>query len=368
MPPLLPLIHRGLRLSESEVGLLTGLPTLLFATMSVAGSLLIARVGARRAMLAGLVAVAVAGALRGAGPSVPILFAATVVMGVGVAVIQPGFPSLVKDWFPDRIALATSAYANGMLVGETLPPLLAVGVILPLLGGSWELALAVWSAPVLVAAALFLVAVRHRPEAAGEAAARWWPDWRSAQTWQLGLILGAASAVYWVMNALIPDYLDHSGRAALVPAALGALNATQLLASLIVALRPGLVGHRAPFPVTAIAMASGVAGFLLLPGVLAVIAAGLVGLVSAVVFILALSLPPHLAEPNDVHRLSAAMFTIMYSCSFLGTVLGGLAWDATGAPISAFGPALVATAIMFVMAMRLRLPAGGPLVSTGGAP
>ena len=43
VPPMLPLIHDDLHLSETQVGILTGLPSLLFALAAVPGSMLIAR-------------------------------------------------------------------------------------------------------------------------------------------------------------------------------------------------------------------------------------------------------------------------------------------------------------------------------------
>ena len=39
-------------------------------------------------------------------------------MGLGVAVSQPAFPSLVREWFPTRIAIAIAVYSNGVLIGE----------------------------------------------------------------------------------------------------------------------------------------------------------------------------------------------------------------------------------------------------------
>src|SRR5579872_7177010 len=48
IPPLLPTIHRDLHLDEKTVGVLTALPVLLLATGAVFGSLLVARLGARR--------------------------------------------------------------------------------------------------------------------------------------------------------------------------------------------------------------------------------------------------------------------------------------------------------------------------------
>jgi MFS transporter, CP family, cyanate transporter len=67
VPPVLPLIHREFALSERTIGALSGLPILLFGFAAIPGSLLIARLGARRAVIAGLLVVAVASAARGAG-------------------------------------------------------------------------------------------------------------------------------------------------------------------------------------------------------------------------------------------------------------------------------------------------------------
>src|SRR5205814_2144718 len=146
VPPVIPALHRDLRLSEAGIGALNGLPVLLMAAAAVPGSLLIARVGARRALLTGLVLVGAAGALRGAGPEA-----------------EP----------------------------DDAPP------------------------------------------------ARWWPDWRSWRTWQAGLLLGCISMLYWGSNAFLPDFLNATGRKALVTPALAVFNAAQLPVSILIALAPG---------------------------------------------------------------------------------------------------------------------------------
>ena len=160
VPPLVPLIHRELHLDEKSVGALVSGPVLLLAIAAVPGSLLIAKLGIRGALIAGLGSVAVFGALRGYGPSLPVLFSATFLMGVGVAVTQPALPSLVREWFPRRIAIATAVYSNGILIGETLPTALTTPVgALPLAHGDWRWALASWSVIVLLSAiAIGLVA------------------------------------------------------------------------------------------------------------------------------------------------------------------------------------------------------------------
>src|SRR6195256_4639650 len=68
VPPVVPLIHDDLHLSETEVGLLIGLPLGLFALAAVPGSLLVARIGMRRTTLIGLALTALASAGRGGGP------------------------------------------------------------------------------------------------------------------------------------------------------------------------------------------------------------------------------------------------------------------------------------------------------------
>src|SRR5262249_52898259 len=113
VPPLIRAIHDELGLSETQVGILSGLPPILFMLAAVPGSLLIARLGARATLIAGLIVTALGCALRGATPDFVLLCAATVVTAFGVSVMQPALPPLVRAWLPDRIGFGTAVYANG---------------------------------------------------------------------------------------------------------------------------------------------------------------------------------------------------------------------------------------------------------------
>jgi len=103
VPPLIPAIHDEFHMTETEVGVLAGLPVVLFACAAVPGSMLIARFGALSTVVIGLATTALGSALRGAAPDVWLLYAATIVTGFGVAVMQPSLPPLVRAWLPDRI-------------------------------------------------------------------------------------------------------------------------------------------------------------------------------------------------------------------------------------------------------------------------
>jgi hypothetical protein len=55
VPPVIPMIHDSLALSQAQVGALASLPVLLVSFAAVPGSILIARFGAFRVLLAGTV-------------------------------------------------------------------------------------------------------------------------------------------------------------------------------------------------------------------------------------------------------------------------------------------------------------------------
>jgi len=131
VPPVIPLIRLDLEISETQVGILTGLPPVLFACTAVLGSLLIARFGALMTLLAGLFITAAGSALRGAAPEILTLYAATIVTGFGVAIMHPSLPPLVRAWLPRRIGFGTAVFTNGLLVGEILPVALTIPVLLP---------------------------------------------------------------------------------------------------------------------------------------------------------------------------------------------------------------------------------------------
>ena len=343
VPPLIPLIHRDLHLDEKAIGALVALPILMLALASVPGSLLIARLGVRGALVLGLGFVAVFSALRGVD-STP-------------TVCQPAFPTLVREWFPTKIALATATFSNGMLIGETLPVTLTTPVgVLPLAHGDWRWAVALWSILVIATAVAIGIAAPGRArKLAGPA--RWWPNWLEGQALRIGLVIGMASAVYWGANAYIPDYLDQTGRHDLISPTLTALNAAQLLTAPAVALWDRLLTGRIGFLGSATMMVIAQTGIMLTPGPWVVAWAFVLGFSTALSFIVTLTLPPKLAAAGDVHRMSAAVFTIQYGTAFVVPLIAGAIWDASGLAIFAFIPGVIAAVVMGWLALSLRIPA-----------
>ena len=127
VPPVIPLIHDQLMMSATQVGILTGLPSLLLAVAAVPGSLIVAKLGVRWALVVGLLATAIGGALRGLFPDIGWLYAMTIASAAGVAVMQVTMPSAAKAWSAARssrpvgAAGAMKTPSNGTMSARPAP-------------------------------------------------------------------------------------------------------------------------------------------------------------------------------------------------------------------------------------------------------
>jgi CP family cyanate transporter-like MFS transporter len=354
LPPVVPLLHADLHLSETGIGWLSSLGPLLFAIVAVPGALLIARFGVVPALLLGLLLNAAGSAARGALPDTVFLFGATIVMTAGISIMQPALPPLVRAWFPQRIGFATAVYTNGLLIGEILAAALTIPLVLPLVDHSWRMNFVVWSVPVLATALLVAVCA---PRLSGVKAnvpiggRRWWPDWRHPLIWRLGAILGSVNAMYFVTNAFLPDYVTAAGRPDLISPALTALNLSQLPASFLML---GVAGRlvKRPWAYAASGAASllSLVGLMTMNGAWIVFWSGVLGFANAITLILALALPSVLSAPDDVHRTSAGMFTISYGLAMVLSVVSGWLWDLTRVPLAGFAPLALCGLVIVVFA------------------
>jgi MFS transporter, CP family, cyanate transporter len=343
MPPVIPLIHRELDMSETQVGLLIGLPLALFAIAAIPGSLLIARVGTRAAAVIGMIIAALAGAARSAAVDVWTLYAAAIATGFGVAIMQPGMPTLVREWLPSRIALGTIAYTSGMLMGTLFATGLTIPLVLPLVGGSWRLDLLVWAVPALLIAPVFLMLSPTTDDASrigNKIGALWWPNFKDPLVWLLGLTFGSNNSPFFGTNAFLGDYLASQGKADLLGAALGWLNGAQIVAPIVLLFMANRLQGRAwPFLLFGPVLLAAFLGLIFShSAVVILVCAALVGFTTAITLTATLALPPLLSSPGDLARTSAGMFTVSYATAIIFPTISGALWDATGRPWTAFVP------------------------------
>ena len=371
VPPVVPLLHADLHLTETDIGWLSSLPPMLFAIAAVPGAMLITRFGVVPALVVGLLLNVAGSAARAALPNATALYASTIVMAAGVSIMQPSLPPLVRTWFPQRIGFATAIYTNGLLIGETLAVALTIPLVLPLVSNSWRLSFVIWSIPVLLTALLVIVCAPRLGGPTNAAIAvnrRWWPDWRRPLIWRLGFILGSVNAMYFVTNAFLPDYMVATGRPDLISLALTALNLSQIPASfLMLGLAGRLVRRPSAYRITGGLAILSLIGMMTMQGAWIVFWAGFFGLChrghaytrarTAVRAGRARRRASHFGG-HVHHQLQVAMVL---------SVVGGWLWDFTRSPVAGLAPVALCGLVIFALASTVRQAdhsAGDHLVNT----
>jgi len=354
VPPAIPALREEFHLTGTEIGALSGAPIVIFAAASLAGSRLVARIGVIAAATAGLLLTALGSATRSLAFDTTSLFAATVVMGVGVAVAQPAMPVLVGRWLPKRLVLGTGVYTNGLLVGEILP--VALPLLLPALADNWRVTFALWAAPIVVIAVLTFVLAPHDGAATvRQISGRWWPDWSAWDVWRLGLIFGGVGPLYFGTNAFLPGHLSEAGRADLISPALTALNLGPLPDSFLLIAFARYIERRAwPFVLSSLVGLAGIGAIIATASALTVVSAAVVGFAAGAAFALGLTLPPLLSKPEEVARVAAAMFTISYASTVVVSLICGVLWDVTATARAAFLPIIIAALLPIVLIPTIR--------------
>jgi CP family cyanate transporter-like MFS transporter len=366
MPPVIPQVHDELHMSETQVGLLIGLPLALFAIAAVPGSLLIARIGSSLAVILGMVIAALAGGARAAAVDVATLYAASIVTGFGVAIIQPAMPTLVREWLPRHVAFGTIAYTSGMLMGAMFATVFTIPVVLPLVGGSWRRDLVAWAVPALLIAPVFFVLIPKDPlpslprmrgrEGRGcvtnaAIGGLWWPDWKNPVVWLLGLAFGSNNSAYFSTNAFLGEFLTSHGKPELLGPALAWLNGAQIVTPIILLTMANRMQRKAwPFLIFGPILLVSFLGLMFIPSTLwIIICSASIGFTTAITLIATLALPPLLSAPADVPRTAAGMFTISYTIAIIIPTISGALWDATGVPWTAFVPLCVCAVVLTVL-------------------
>ncbi|MEK9496987.1 MFS transporter [Photorhabdus sp. P32] len=354
-PPIISDIHHDLNLTETQVGIISGLPAVLFSGTAILGSLLIARTSAIKTLIIGLLITSLGSAFRGAANDIIIMYTATMITGLGVAFMQPALPSIVKDWFPKHIVIATAIYVNGLLLGgEVIPVAVTKSILLPMLG-SWRLTYVFWAAITLIIAIfIYQLAPKNKHETISiNKNIKWAPEWNNIILWKLGLMMGCVNAAYFATNFFIPRYLHEANFEDLTSISLVALNLGQIPASIILMITSSTVAKlRYPYLISGIGLIASFSSIMYFGTEYIIISSAFIGFFSAIVLILMLGLPSMISEPHEVHRSTSLMLTIGYTCAVITPVISGLSWDISGNPSYVFLPMMICSIILFISAIK----------------
>ncbi len=360
--PLLGELSDELSVPLTALAVLASLPLVVFGLLSPAAPVLAARIGLHRAVLAGVLLLAVGIALRLAG--VVGLFVGTVLLSAGIAVANVLLPAVARAEYGERAAGVVGLVTASMAVSAAL----GAGLAQPLAdaaGGSAVRGLALWLLPILVAAAALALLTRaRRGSTAGTttSAADRTGILRDRVAIAVTVFFGLQSLSFYAMLTWLPDILeDDAGVSAVTAGGLTALAAVLGgPASLVVpTVAARFRSQSVPVLVVAAPVLVALAGLLLAPSAAPLLWALLFGIGTGSAFPLSMTLV--LLRTRDVAqtgRLSAAAQSAGYLLAATGPLVVGALAEVTGgwrAGLLALVGVQVAQAAVGVAAGRPRL-------------
>jgi MFS transporter, CP family, cyanate transporter len=360
VPPVLPLIQHDLGLDYTLTGFLTALPVLVLAIGAWPSGLLAERIGARLTVSIGLGLLATGTLLRVFRLTTPSLFFFTLILSIGITMSQTSVPVLIRRWYPKQIGLASALFSDGLILGEAVAAGITVLIMVQFLGNdNWAGTFVFWGIPIVLLFALWLwlappgpanVNRPHQHTTTKSLDAKLPTQRKRVNALHLGILVGGGSLIYFGMNAWIASYNQALHQSYLTAAALLSLNAAQLPVSIgVTFFAQHIAGRRWPFIAAGIISASAIVGWIFTPVELQPLWAGLLGGSGALVFTLGIALPPLLAAPHEVGRLTGITLSLTYGVAFVGPFIGGALWDLFEVPALAFVPVVIASVMLILL-------------------
>lgn len=357
--PVLPGISADLGLTSAVAGLSGTIPLVAFSVLALSTPFLIARFGPEKTLGGAVLVLASAILLRSAGGA-PAFFAGTALIATGIAVANVVLPGLVRERFPDRIPTLSAMNVIVMNAGAAV----ASAIALPLArdaGLGWAGALAIWTAPALVALVVWTIAAKAvLADDHGNQRVRTPPTGmlrvaRRASTWQLAVLFGSQSAgIYTLLTWLATILRSHGVDPTLAGLLVGAISALGIVGALGV----GPFVQRGHLPSAfGLMVVTYTIGLLLIgvSGPVAIIGTILCGIAQGACFSMVLTLISRQADPADVPATSALVQGVGYVIAGVAPFTVGAMFDALGSwwvPLVFVAGLMALSGVMGILLMR----------------
>ncbi|MGO1570297.1 MAG: MFS transporter [Canibacter sp.] len=204
--PLVPQVQETTDLSAVAASSLVTIPVLCFAAVSPIAPAISRKIGLERSLALALIVVATGIVLRSITGGI---WAGTVLLGAGVAVLNVLLPALVRRDVPLRISQVTSWYQ----VTQSVMAGIAAAFAVPVAGvapGGWRFAFGMTAALAVLSLAVFWPRVIHpAPQRieltdTGSIPVRGKNPWKTAIGWQVSIFMGLQSTLFYTIITWYP--------------------------------------------------------------------------------------------------------------------------------------------------------------------
>lgn len=330
--PIIDQIRSSYGLNSEMSGLLTSLPLIAFAVMSLLAPRIASRFGMERSLFYGLLFL-IAGMLLRTVPAAAGLFCGTALLGLAIALSNVLLPSIIKRDFPAHIGLLTGSYSVTMSVFAAI----ASGVSVPLAaipGWGWKGALLIWALLAALALAVWIPHTRSAAPASGAYRAGNSPSmFRSPLAWRITFFMGIQSMTFYVTITWLPAMFHERGMSTSAAGwMLSLMQFVSLPTSFFMPVWANRMRSQVPLVfVTGMLSISGYTGLLLGSFSQTWLWITLLGLSQGASISLVLTFfGLRTRSPGDAARLSGMAQSLGYLLAALGPILFGSIHDASG--------------------------------------
>lgn len=328
-------ITTDLGVGEAWGGVVTALPSISFGVFGAIAVWLAGRLGLRRTLTLGAIAICVGYLGRTILVSPNLFIGFSVLAFAGAALGNVLVPAFVKRRFPHDTARMISVYTVVLALGSMIPAALVVPIAHRLPGG-WRPALGVWGllAAVAIIPMVALAVIERSPGARPKnPSVPLWALLGSRQAVALAIFLGMQSLNAFTQFGWLAQIYRDGGVSQAEAGLLGSFVAgCGIVASLVMPAVVFKISDVRPLTVGfGVLLIVGYAGLWLAPDVAPWLWALLLGM-SGAAFPTALALmTERTRDPNVTAALSGMSQTLGYALSALGPLLVGIIRAATGA-------------------------------------
>ncbi|HUG30984.1 MAG TPA: MFS transporter [Candidatus Limnocylindria bacterium] len=357
--PLVGQVQAELGMSHGVAGLLGTIPVLCMSLLAPLGPVLAASIGPKLGVALCVILVGVFGLARAFLPDAFGVLAATIGVGVGMAVVGPILPMIVRARLPNHPAAGTGAYVVGFVAGATI----AAAIAVPLADqfGGWRGSFAIVSAAAFGSLAAWLWLAPRDEGHIRVTPKRPSLPWRRPSAWLIGVIFGSQSILFYgCITWLASVYVERGWGEADAGGLVALLTGIGLVSTLAIPLLGDRLGtRRSQLTLAALLTLAGALVVALTPseppGSLVTIGATiLLGLGIGAYFPLALTLPVDVAgDAADAASISAFMLLVGYALAATSPVVLGVVRDAAGNFESVVWILVAISAAMIPLALSL---------------
>lgn len=343
--PLIAEIVQDTGMSNTQMGLLTTLPLLAFAALSLLAPRISQRFGLENTLLVSLI-ILTGGILLRSLPSLYMLYIGTTILGISIAMGNVLLPSVIKRDFPSRVGLLTGVYTSSMSIWGAI----ASGISIPIsqgIGLGWRRTLMCWAIFSAIAIIVWLPQVRFRNRPQQNSWITHSMMWRSRIAWNVTTFMGLQSIQFYTTLVWLPDILLERGIGIFTAGwLLSAMQFVGIPLTFIVPIIAGrLASQKSIVLVTVILFLIGALGLLSGGTKILTISIILIGLSNGAGFALAVSFfGLRTSNPQEAAALSGMAQSLGYLLASTAPALFGFlhdlthSWNLTLIVLMAMGP------------------------------